>query len=80
MEPIISAGVGVSLVVVVEPYWMDPIISFLAEDRVSTDKKEAEKVRRTAIRFGCLQIVSCIEDLLTGHTCSACTLARLRNS
>ena len=51
MEPSISVGVGVSLVVMVEPCWMDPIISFLAEDRVSTDKKEAKKVRQTAIRY-----------------------------
>ena len=31
-EPSISAGVGVSLVAMIEPCWMDPIISFLAED------------------------------------------------
>ena len=45
MEPSISAGVGVSLVVTVELCWMDPIINFLAEDHVPDDKKEAEKVR-----------------------------------
>ena len=27
---------------------MDPIIDFLAEDRVLTDEKEAERVRRVA--------------------------------
>ena len=32
IEPSISAGIGVSLVAMVEPCWMDPIISFLAED------------------------------------------------
>ena len=44
-EPSISIRVVVSLVVTVEPYWMDPIINFLAEDRVPVDEKEAEKVR-----------------------------------
>ena len=44
----INAGVGVSLVTTVEPYWMDSIIDFLAEDRVPVDEKEVEKVCRTA--------------------------------
>ena len=44
-EPSISIRVVVSLVVTVEPCWMDPIINFLAEDRVPVDEKEAEKVR-----------------------------------
>ena len=44
-EPSINAGVDVSLVSTVKPCWMDPIINFLAKDRVPTDKKEAEKVR-----------------------------------
>ena len=30
---------------------MDPIINFLAEDRVPTDEKEAEKVHQAAARF-----------------------------
>ena len=44
-EPSINVGVDVSLVSTVEPCWMDPIINFLAKDRVPTNKKEAEKVR-----------------------------------
>ena len=44
-EQSIHVGVGVSLVTTVEPCWMDPIIDFLAEDRVPADEKEAEKVR-----------------------------------
>ena len=44
-EPSINVGVDVSLVSTVEPFWMDPIINFLAKDRVPTNKKEAEKVR-----------------------------------
>ena len=30
---------------------MDPIIDFLAEDRVPVDEKEARKVRRAAARY-----------------------------
>ena len=44
----INVGVGVSLGTTVEPYWMDSIIDFLAEDRVPADEKEVEKVCRTA--------------------------------
>ena len=29
------------------PCWMDPIIDFLAEDRVSCDEREANKIRRS---------------------------------
>ena len=50
-KPSISAEVGVSLVTMVEPCWMDPIINFLAEDHASADEKEAEKVRRTVARY-----------------------------
>ena len=32
IEPSIGARIGVSLVAMVEPCWMDLIISFLAED------------------------------------------------
>ena len=46
VEPSIDARVNVSMVTVSEPCWMDPIIDFLAEDLVPTNKKEAEKVRR----------------------------------
>ena len=50
-KPSISAEVGVSLVAMVEPCWMDPIINFLAEDHVPDDEKEADKVRQTATRY-----------------------------
>ena len=50
-ESSISAGVGVSLVATVEPCRIDPIISFLAEDRVPDDEKEAEKVCKIATRY-----------------------------
>ncbi|XP_075648404.1 uncharacterized protein LOC142619188 [Castanea sativa] len=39
----INAGVSVSIVTTVRPCWMDPIIDFLAEDRVPADEKEAKK-------------------------------------
>ena len=47
----INAGVGVSLVTTTELCWMDPIINFLAEDRVLVDEKEVEKVRWATTRY-----------------------------
>ena len=44
-KPSINSGVGVSLVTIVKPCWMDLIINFLAEDGVPADDKEAKKVR-----------------------------------
>ena len=35
----------------VEPCWMDPIIDFLAEDRMPVDENEAEKVRQTVVWY-----------------------------
>ena len=35
----------------VGPSWMDPIISFLKEDTLPSDKLETEKIRRKAPRF-----------------------------
>ena len=43
-KPSTNAGVGVSLVMTIEPCWMDPIIDFLAEDRILADENEIEKV------------------------------------
>lgn len=37
----INARVGVLVVAMAKPCWMDPIIDFLAEDRVSVDEKES---------------------------------------
>lgn len=49
--PSIDVRVNVSTVMVSEPCWMDPIIDFLTEDRVSNDEKEAKRVHRTAARY-----------------------------
>jgi len=38
-EPSIDAGVDVSVVAISEPCWMDPIVKFLAEDRLPADVK-----------------------------------------
>lgn len=48
VKPNINTRVGVSLVTIVEPCWLDLIIDILAEDQVPTDEKEVEKVRRAA--------------------------------
>ena len=47
-EPSINAAVGVSVIAMSEPCWMDPIIDFLAEDRVPDDEKEASRIHRVA--------------------------------
>ena len=51
VEPSIDARVGVSVVAIFEPCWMDLIIDFLAEDRVLADEKEVDKVRRVAVQY-----------------------------
>ena len=51
VEPSINTTVGVSTVAMSEPCWMDPIINFLAEDRVPNDEKEAGRVRQVAVRY-----------------------------
>ncbi|XP_030964607.1 uncharacterized protein LOC115985847 [Quercus lobata] len=44
-------GVEVMAVATLGPSWMDPIVDFLADDRIPDDKKEANKVRRVAARY-----------------------------
>ena len=44
-KPSINAVVGVLVVAKFKPCWMDPIINFLAKDRVLDDEKEAGRVR-----------------------------------
>ena len=52
-EPSINTTVGVGVVVIsmTEPCWMDSVIDFLAEDRVLDNEKEANRVRRVAARY-----------------------------
>ena len=45
-----TAEVDVAMISMTGPCWMDPIIDFLAEDRVSDDEKEANKIRRMTAR------------------------------
>ena len=44
-------GVCVTVILANKSCWMDPIINFLAEDRVLDDAKEANRVRRIASRY-----------------------------
>ena len=44
-------GICVTAVSTVELCWMDSIVDFLTEDRISDDKKEASKVRWVASRY-----------------------------
>ena len=50
-EPRINTTVGVSMVAMSELCWMDPIINFLAKDRVINDEKEVDRVRWVAARY-----------------------------
>ena len=43
--------VEVTAVATLGPSWMDPIIDFLADDRIPDDEKEANKVHRVAARY-----------------------------
>nr|XP_023893256.1 uncharacterized protein LOC112005238 [Quercus suber] len=40
----VAVGVGVAVISTTDPCWMDPIIDFLAEDRVLDDEKKANRV------------------------------------
>ena len=51
MEPSINITVGVLVVAMSEPCWMDPIINFLVENRVPDDEKEADRVCWVAARY-----------------------------
>ena len=46
-----AAGIDVALISATGPCWMDPIINFLAKDRVSDDEKEANRIRQVAARY-----------------------------
>ena len=50
-EPSIDVKVNVSVILTLEPCWMDPIIEFLAKNRLPGEAKEAKKVRRTFAWF-----------------------------
>ena len=46
-----SAGVDVAMVSTTKPCWMNPIVDFLAEDKVPDDEKEAKKIHRVVPRY-----------------------------
>ena len=50
-EPSINAAIGVSMVAMSELCCMDPIINFLAKDRVLNDEKEVDRVRWVVARY-----------------------------
>ena len=47
----ISARVDVVMISTTRPCWMDPIIDFLAEDKVPDDEKEAKKIRQVVSQY-----------------------------
>ena len=79
-KPSINAAVGVSVIVISELCWMDPIIDFLAEDQVPDDEKEASRIRRVATCTGYWRTVSCTGDLLGGRIFYACASRKLMSS
>ena len=46
-----TTGVDVAMISATGLCWMDLIIDFLAEDRISNDEKEANRIRQVAIRY-----------------------------
>ena len=40
-----ATGVDIAMISAIGPCWIDPIIDFLAEDRVLDDEKKANKIR-----------------------------------
>ena len=46
-----AIGVGVVVISMTEPCWMNSIIDFLAEDRVPDNEKKANKVCRVAAQY-----------------------------
>lgn len=50
-KPSIDAKVNISTISTFEPCWMDPIIEFLAENRLLSEGKEAKKVCRVFAQF-----------------------------
>ena len=50
-EPSIDMKVNVSVISMPKPYWMDPIVEFLAKNHLLSEVKEAEKVSRVSAWF-----------------------------
>ena len=60
----IDIKVNISIVMVSEPCWMDPIIEFLVEDHVPNDEKEVKKYTESLLGIGCLKTTGCTRELL----------------
>ena len=50
-EPSIDARINVSMIAMPKPCWMNPIIDFLAADRLPADGKEAYRVHWMVARY-----------------------------
>ena len=50
-EPSVDMKVNISTILTYKPCWMDPIDEFLAENRLPSEAKEAEKVCRVSAQF-----------------------------
>ena len=46
-----ATGVHIAMISVSGPCWMDPIIDYLAEDRVPDDENKANRIRRMTPRY-----------------------------
>ena len=47
-EPSVDMKVNISTILTYKPCWMDLIVEFLAENRLPSEAKEAEKVCRVS--------------------------------
>ena len=55
--------------VIVDPSWMNPIVSFLKNDTLPEEKSEVEKYKEKLLDFGCPRIASCTSATILGCIC-----------
>ena len=60
----IDVKVNISIVMVSELCWIDPIIEFLVEDHVPNDEKEVKKYTESLLGISCLKTAGCTRELL----------------
>ena len=79
-QPSIDTATSVAVVSTSRPCWMGPIISFLAEDQVPDDEKEANRVCRVATRYWLSTDRKLYRRSFGGRIFYVCTLKRLISS
>ena len=57
--------------VIVDPSWMNPIVSFLKNDTLPEEKSEVEKYKEKLLDFGCSRITNYTSALILDRICYA---------